>query len=291
MKKFLAVFFLAYMVVLSGCGGGGGGTTQPNATATSFLAWTGSADTANEFRLVRLDGQTGQVTNIGGDDFYTALVYGPDGTLYGVGSDLAVINPANGSASRIGAFSFGGNPILMASAAFSANGNLYAVENASPNRIFSVDLTNATLTLVGTPSATLEAIAFSSNGTMYAAFADLFVLSSTDASIMNTIGHIYMFPNNNSSTVYIGSMTFGGDGSLYGINKYPSSVLYKVDTSTGVATPINFLASGNIVAIVAEQSPKLKSAASSQLYASPHKPRADLLAMERQLNSKESMVK
>jgi len=172
----------------------------------------------------------------------------------------------------------------MCSASFSPNGELYVVENDSPNRIFSVNLTNASLTLVGTPSAMMRAIAFSPNGTLYAAFADLFVLSPTDASTVKTIGTISIYPNDTTSTIEIGSMAFGGNTILYGINTNPSTILYKIDTSTGVTSPVTLLASGNLAALVAEQSIAAKSkATASQLYVTPHKSRADLLAIESQL--------
>lgn len=293
MKKVLAGFLLACIVSIFGCGGGGGETTSPRATAAtavSFLAWTGSADPSSEFQLVRVNGQTGQVTNIGGgNDFFPALVYGPDGTLYGVGSDLAVINPATGSTNKVGDFTFGGSQVLMASAAVSPNGELYVVENASPHRVFSVDLANAALTLVGTPSGLIRAISFSPDGIMYAAFADLYLLSPTDASTVRTIGRVSRYPNNVLSGVYISSLASGEDGILYGIDIYPSTVLYKVDVSTAVASPVTLLGSGNMVSIVAERSVAVKSKrVSQQLSATSHKSRAELLAMESQLKSSAS---
>ena len=209
-----------------------------------FLGWTGSDDASHSFVMVRVDGKTGAVTTIGGTGYYTSLVYGPDGKLYGIGSSLQILNPADGSASKVGDLVYqGGTPILMADAAFSPNGTLYVLEN-SGGRIFSVDLTNGTLTLIGTSTSTIRALVFSSSGTLFGSFADLFTISASDASTITTVGTL---------GVYISSLTFGSGGTLFGMDFSPSTNVYSVDRSTGLATSLIKIDSTGLSTLVAEQ--------------------------------------
>jgi len=83
-------------VLMSGCGSNGSSSPGPDATPTPgpvtapppdrpFLGWTGSDEIGRgfSFKLVRIS-TAGVPTVVGGDDYLTALLYGPDGTLYGV---------------------------------------------------------------------------------------------------------------------------------------------------------------------------------------------------------------
>ena len=70
--------------------------------------------------LVRVNGMTGEVTNIGGFDFIPAMAYGPDGTLYGISDELKEINSSDGSTALKGTFAYAEKiRILMCGAAFS----------------------------------------------------------------------------------------------------------------------------------------------------------------------------
>ena len=225
-----------------------------------FLSWTGSEDPLHSFTLVRVNGQTGGVTNIGGSDFFTALVYGPSGTLYGVSDELHVINPTNGSSALIQTFVYEGARTLMTAATFSPGGTLYVMENASPQRVFTVNLSNAELTYVGTPSALIRALGFGSSGTLYGAFADLFTLSPTNLSTLSTVGR---------TPTFISQLALGEGGTMYGMDFAPSTQLYSLNLSNGSATSSLALGSQALGALVAERSSAAASVAALNRVAGP----------------------
>ena len=124
----------------SGCGKDDSPTgpeAQPPGGTGSFLAWTG-VDSLYQFTLVRVNGQTGSVTRIGGTDFFPALAYGPNGTLYGISGSLKIVNPVTGATALVGNFSHQGQPVLINAATFSPSGTLYVMDNAS-RRVFTVN--------------------------------------------------------------------------------------------------------------------------------------------------------
>jgi hypothetical protein len=211
----------------------------------NFLAWTGSSDASHYFTLIRLNAQTGAVTTIGGDDFFTDMEYSPDGVLYGISDELCIINTANGSIASVGNFHTATrNYILMGGGAMSPNGTLYVIENGS-DTVFTVNLTNGALTKVGYPTALIIDLEFVPNGTLFAGFASLFTLNPATMATLSTIG---------SCGTYIGSMASGAGGTLYGIDKYPSTHLYSLSQTTGHATALVAVQSNDLVALVAERS-------------------------------------
>ncbi len=187
MKKLvqLTVFLLLSSGMLLACGGG---TAQTPGYTGDFLSWTGSDDVNHFFTLVRVNGKTGDVTTIGGADFFTAMAYAPDGKLYGISDELHIIDPATGSTVMLGTFQYGASTLLMHGAAFSPLGTLYVADNSFPSRVFTVNLSNAALTYVGTPTALIWDLEFASNGTLYGAFADLFTLRASDMTTVYTVG-------------------------------------------------------------------------------------------------------
>jgi hypothetical protein len=211
----------------------------------NFLSWTGSDDPSHYFTLVRVNGQTGAVTNIGGNDFFAALAYGPDGTLYGIGSDLHIVNPADGSSAPIGDLVYQGAQVIMTAATFSPTGTLYVMESSNPHRVFSVDLASAALTYVGTPSALIRALEFGSSGTLYGAFADLFTVSPTDLSTISTVG---------STPALLDQLALGESGTMYGMDYAPSQYIFSLNLGTGQATGLVAVGSGALGALVAERS-------------------------------------
>ena len=265
-------------------------TAAYTATTTNFtgdfLAWTGSADAAHSFRLVRVDGQTGAITNIGGSGFFTGLAYGPDGQLYGISNTLQIINSVDGSTTKIGDLVYqGGSPILMSGATFSPNGILYVLENGgSPQRIFTVDTSNGTLTYVGAPSASIRSLVFASDGTLYGSYADLFIVSASDASTIATVGSL------GGAGVYVDRLTFGSGGTLFGAY-YTSSSLYSVNLGTGLATSITALSGSDLNALVAERTAVAKvlalSLSSPASVSAPSSPQDmdGLLQMEKEIKS------
>jgi hypothetical protein len=252
----------------------GGGSTTLGGYTGNFLAWTGSDDPDHYFQLVRINGQTGAVTNIGGNGFFRDLEYGPDGTLYGIGSTLVKINTADGSTTLVGSIHHGSQTgILMGGGSIAPNGKCYVRMNLADS-IFTLDLTNGALTPVGLPTALIQDIEFASNGTFYASFADLFTLSPTDASTLSTIGEM---------SEYISSMTFGSSGTLYGIDNYPSTHIYTINLTTASLDSITRLGTIGLSSIVAERTVTLaKDVRLPKSQATPHYTNAQLRAEETQ---------
>ncbi len=254
MKKYFQTAIILFLVsfLLASCGSEDSivsieSTQTFNHSYTGdFFAWTGSGDTSHYFKFVRVNGLTGAVTDIGGSDFFPAMKYAPDGTLYGISDGLHIIDTANGSTDLIGDFLYeGSSPILMKGAAFSPDGTLYVLENHSPPRVFTVNLSNAAMTYVGTPTALLSGLEFALEGTLYGAFADLFILNSNN---MNTISKI------GSTGSFISKLTFGSEETLFGMDIYPSTHIYSLNQNSGLATPLVATGSTDLCSLVAEQS-------------------------------------
>jgi hypothetical protein len=230
-------------------------TTPTGGFTGNFLAWTGSGATYS-YSLVRVNGQNGTVTNIGGNDYFPGMAYGPDGTLYGIGDHLSTINPSNGSTSEIGSFNYGSESgILMHGAAFSPSGTLYVTENATPSRVFSVNLSNATLTYVGTLPTTPDVwdLEFSSGGTLYGVHYDLSTLNPSNMSLVTDLG---------STGIDLTSITFGSGGVLYG-DYYGSTTLYSLNLSNGSVTSVATMGSTYLWSLVAERTSSSSSIATS----------------------------
>jgi hypothetical protein len=178
----------------------------------NFLAWTGTDDAAHYFKLVRVNGQTGVVTNIGGNDFFTDLEYSSNGTLYGISNELCIINPTSGSTVTVGDFHTSTQSyILMGGGAMSPNGTLYVKDNGS-DTVYTVNLSNGALTKVGIETALMIDMEFVPNGTLYAGFASLYTLNPATMATLSTIGNL---------GVYISGMASGIGGTLFGIDHYP----------------------------------------------------------------------
>jgi hypothetical protein len=209
-----------------------------------FLSWTGSSDPNHEFTLVRVHGTDGTVTNIGGFDYFPAMAYGNDGTLYGISNELHIINPANGSTVKIGSLTYFGSEILMCGAAFSPYGQLYVLENTSPKRVFTVNLQNGNLTYVGMPDALIRGIVFASNGTLYGVFADLFTLDPSDMSTLTTVG---------DTGYFLDPLTFDTQGVLFSMDNFPSTAIFSVNTNTGAANPVISVGSDGLQSLVCER--------------------------------------
>ena len=243
--------------ILAACGGGSGGSGNTGISYTGdFLSWTGSDDTSHYFTLVRVNGQTGSVTTIGGFDFFTGLAYGPDGKLYGVSNKLCIINPANGTTSKVGNLISQGTvtPILMTEAAFAPDGRLFVAENASPRRVFTVDLLTGGLTLVGTQdTATIaRGIEFSANGTLYVSFADLYTLNPIDGSTVSKLG--------STGGVYISNLALGSDEIMFGKDIFPSTHIYSLSLTTGTAEIVTAVTSTGLISLVAERATQFAAA-------------------------------
>lgn len=250
--KQICLFFLL-TTILFGCGGSeDSNPPETNGTASTaeftgdFLSWTGSDDASHYFTLVRVNGQTGTVTTIGGSNFFTGLAYGADGFLYGVSDDLHIINPANGATTKVGDLTYSGSTIIMSEATFSPDGKLFVIENGG-NRVFTVDLTTGELTLVGTinPLTIAMSLEFSTSGTLYTSFVNLYTLNASDMTTITTAG--------STGGVYISELASGSDGILYGKDVFPSTNIYSLNQSIGLATVVTPVSSISLVSFVAER--------------------------------------
>lgn len=279
MEKYLRWFLCVLVVVMvSACGGGS--DSQDTSTYTgNFLSWTGSDDSDHQFKLVRVDGNTGAITDIGGAGFFTVIQYAPDGTLYGISDGLYIIDPSDGSTVKVGDFQYGGSSILMNGAAFSPDGTLYV---AKLSEVFKVNLKTAALTNIGALTAVIWDLEFAPDATLYGAFADLFVLNMDDMSAIAKVGSI---------GTGISPMTFGMNGTLFGMDIFPSTHIYTISRDSGAATMLLKTGSTSLVSFVAERvSPAAAAAAAAakRVYREPvnDAPSVEvLLAKEREIKA------
>jgi len=251
-------------------------TTGYSGQPGDFLSWTGSSDANHSFMLVRVNGKTGAVITVGGTDFFPAMAYAPDGTLYGISDELHVIDPATGSTVKIGTFLDGASSILMHGATFSPDGTLYVVENAMPSRVFSVNLSTAALTYIGTPTALIWDLEFAADGTLYAAYADLFTLNATTMTTLTTKGRMGH---------YVNPLTSDSAGTLFGMDIYPSTTISSLSPTTGSSSPIVATGSSGLNSLVVEESSAATSASVFHKAAAVHglsspRPLEDLLKNE-----------
>jgi hypothetical protein len=227
----------------------------------NFLSWTGSDDTDHYFTLVLVNGMTGSVTNIGGDNYFPAMAYAPDGTLYGISRELHVIDPATGSTVKFGTFLDGATSVLMHGAAFSPGGTLYVVETAIPSRVFSVNLSTAALTYIGTPTALIWDLEFAADGTLYAAFADLFTLNATNMTTLSTKGRMGH---------YVSPLTSDGAGTLFGMNIFPSTTISSLSPTTRSSSPVVPTGSAGLYSLVVQGSSAVTSISAFRKAAAIH---------------------
>ncbi len=194
----------------------------------NLLGGTGLGGT-NDLMLVEIDASSGATTPHGGSYFWTGLDFSPDEpTLYGVGTELCTIDPANGTNTVIGPLTYlDSEPILMRSMTVSPAGEMYALSHsgsdpAGESRLFEVDLSNGDLDLAGTPSATIYGIEFAPDGLLYGAFGDLFVIDPADASTQEALGGL--------GGPYVIELDFTPDGQLLALERYDgSAALFDID--------------------------------------------------------------
>ena len=134
----------------------------------------------------------------------------------------------------------------MSEATFSPDGKLFVIENGG-NRVFTVDLTTGELTLVGTinPLTIAMSLEFSTSGTLYTSFVNLYTLNASDMTTITTAG--------STGGVYISELASGSDGILYGKDVFPSTNIYSLNQSIGLATVVTPVSSISLVSFVAER--------------------------------------
>jgi hypothetical protein len=251
----------------------------------NFLAWTGSDDSSHYFQLVRINKTTGTITNIGSSttSFFTDLEYGPDGALYGIGNSLNTINPLTGVPTKIGDLYYGSAKILMCGAGFSKEGNLYAIENnRDSGRVFTVNLSNGTLTYAGKPSSNINDFAFSTDGTLYAnSLYELYKINKTNMSTISDIGSFGSYK--------INSLAFGIEGALFGSDAYPSTNLYSITLATAVPKVLTAMHTTGVVCIIEEHTiTTMAKVTAGPKEIAPKINVAELLAMELKIKEEQS---
>jgi hypothetical protein len=242
-------------VLMSGCGSNGSSSPGPDATPTpgpvtappperAFLGWTGSDETGRgfSFKLVRIS-TTGVPTVVGGDDYLTALLYGPDGTLYGVSNHLVVVDPATGRTSHERDLTYGElSRILMMEAAFSPSGVLYVASNSGERDVFTVELATGALTHVGKLPCLSRGLEFSPDGALFAGFAELFRVSLPSFSCTSA-GRLGL---------YVSQLSVDRSGQMWGMDVFPSTGIFAVDTGSAAAEKAVSLPITNVSSFVQE---------------------------------------
>jgi hypothetical protein len=200
-----------------------------NQSLFRLLSSTGSGAT-NPFSLVEL--QTNPIAEVlvGATQYSPGLDVNPiTGLLYGTSSSLYRINPIDGSSATIGSINSATiNSILMRSIAFAPDGTLYGVSNDISNKLYTINLTNAFATEIGTIPSAVFGIDFSPDGTLYGAFNNLVKLDRATGNVLATVGSLGQ---------YVLDIDFAPDGYIYGV--YGSDKkLYKINPSNASTTLI-----------------------------------------------------
>jgi len=184
----------------------------------------------NPYTLVEVDVSTGATTAVGDAfEFWTSLDTAPDGvTLYAVDEHLFTINSADGTYSDVGSLSFEGTTDIDTEAmSVSPGGDIYVISSRSDDpsgkeRLYTVDAGTAAMTLVGEldQSKPINAMEFAADGTLYAAYGDLYILDPTSGAIVQTIGDL--------GAPYLDGLDIDQNGVMIGLNDFHNK-LYTID--------------------------------------------------------------
>lgn len=223
--------------------------TNPNpadkATQVSVnakLSWGGNpgavplrlfASTGDSFELVELKTDpAAQETSIGGIGYFPALDFAPDGTLWGAGSRLCRINPADGSSATVctSLRTPAGKTVTLNGIAFHPDGTAYGVNWDSSTyasvfyRIDTATCTATELCRIPDSQGSIWGIDFSPSGVLYGVGFDLvtFDLAACRATIVRSGG----------LPLLLADMDWAGDGFIYAVS-FDSKTLCKIDPATG----------------------------------------------------------
>jgi hypothetical protein len=126
----------------------------------------------------------------------------------------------------------------------------------------------------------IRTLAFAPDGMLYAGFFDLYTINPATAATMATVGSFGSFG------LYLGTLTFDSNGTLYGMDSNPSTHIYSINLATGVATAILATGSSGLYSLVAEQTGASRSIAGSRAIgargSSLNEPISTLVELERQ---------
>lgn len=212
------------------------GTGDPGVLQQLFYVATGSSH-AHPFSLLRVDGKTGGYSVAVPDaGFFTALCYGGDGRLYGIGSHLTLLDPQHGTATRLVGFRDGSSAddILMTAAAMEPGNTLLGLENLG-KRVFRINISTGELTVVREENGPeiLSAIEYISNEGLYAGCFSLYRLDPQSTEIVREVG-----PIPDPAGYLCGLSAKPGDG-LYALAGLSTrQVIYRVNTSTAAMTEV-----------------------------------------------------
>lgn len=172
-----------------------------------LIASTGSQG-PHPFSLVELRTNPAAEVLLGSTRYSPALDFSPEGELFSAGTDLRVVDPANGEVRRtIGSLRSAEESSLLAnSIAFAPDGRLYAVTS---DTLYQVDPTTAFATKIGAIEGThVWGIDFAPDGTLYGAQFDLVVLDPATARVLSTVGKL---------TQFVVDIDYAADGAIYAI--------------------------------------------------------------------------
>lgn len=197
------------------------------------VAWTGAASL--------IDSATGVGIPLGatGTANLNSLAYNPvNGLFYTVGglatstnaSTLYTVNPTTGAATSTGVVLTTGDVRALA---FTPAGICYAIVNATPDQLHTVNIQSGLTTLVGaTGSSSIQALASNASGQLFAwAVSPSAAGQGSLLSVNPGTGATAILGN---AFAQIQGLAFSNTGVLYGATQS----LYTVNTTNGAVTPV-----------------------------------------------------
>jgi hypothetical protein len=125
---------------------------------------------------------------------------------------------------------------------------------------------------------------FAADGTLYAAFADLFTLNATNMTTLTTKGHMGH---------YVSPLTSDSAGTLFGMNIFPSTTISSLSPTTGSSSPVAPTGSVGLNSLVVQGASAVTSASVFHKIAAVHglsspRPLEDLLNDESEIKAMRS---
>jgi len=195
-----------------------------------LLGGTGSAGT-NSFSLVELQTDPVQEIPIGKARYNPGLDTDPSGTLYGASNELRIIDPTDGSSTRVGSIdSLLESRMLMRSISFAPDGRLYGVATESGD-LYEIDPETAWATWICEIPEYIWGIDFAPDGTLYGAAWKLFIIDIDNATCQVVeVGDLV--PH-----TILNDIDVAPDGFIYAVN-HSSKTMYKIDPDSDPDLPL-----------------------------------------------------
>ena len=177
----------------------------------------------NPFSLVELKTNPVVEQLIGRSSFYSGMDCNPQGVLYGASSSLYIIDPIDGSYTTVGTIdSLTERSILMRSISFAPDGTLYGVSSWD-QILYTIDPVTAFATKVcDIVGGSIFGIEFCEDGTLYGAFADLYIIDPNTCQAIKVMDLPY--------GVYVTELDFAPDDFIYAVDDYK---LYRINPLDG----------------------------------------------------------